>query len=134
MASLDFSSETWRQRACPGSRFCWSFDMEAWTLATDDKQERMRRVYMWTTLLTRTAVSVFGLLSRYILPMPLIGMNVGSFLVHTILAVLGFFFVAWCLAKIGEATGTRRVFGMDFVSHPYRRGPFLRVGKVQLCF
>lgn len=36
--------------------------------------------------------------------------------VFCVLAVLGLWFVAWCLAIIGDAVGERRVLGMSIVS------------------
>ena len=39
-----------------------------------------------------------------------------SLILGTIFAVIGFFFIAWCLAVIGDAQGYRKVFGFSVVS------------------
>ncbi|KAK8009495.1 hypothetical protein PG991_012046 [Apiospora marii] len=96
----------WQQRNCPNARFCWPFDWSSWTLDTGgDGPALMRRLCMWVTLATRTALAVFSLVFLFV------GFAVGEFVVHVILDVLGFFFIAWCLARIGDAVGERRVMG-----------------------
>jgi hypothetical protein len=37
--------------------------------------------------------------------------DIANLIINTIFAVLGFFFVAWCLKEIGNASGYRRVLG-----------------------
>ena len=39
-----------------------------------------------------------------------------SIIVFSILGALGLWFIAWCLAVIGDATGERKVLGMLIVS------------------
>ncbi|KAI1389350.1 uncharacterized protein F4822DRAFT_198182 [Hypoxylon trugodes] len=97
---------SWRERNCPGFRGCWHFSWEAYSLNTSDISVLARRICMITILGVRTALSILGLFFRAYSG-AIIGMVIGS-----ILAVLGFIFVAWCLARIGEATGTRKVFGI----------------------
>jgi hypothetical protein len=56
-------------------------------------------------LAIRTATSVLNLVLRPY------GRSLASFIISIILAVLGFFFVAWCLKEIGNMSGYRRVLG-----------------------
>ncbi|KAK8038683.1 hypothetical protein PG993_007094 [Apiospora rasikravindrae] len=93
-------------RNCPNARFCWPFDWSSWTLDTGgDAPALMRRLCMWITLATRTALAVFSLVFLFV------GFDIGGFVVNIVLDVLGFFFIAWCLARIGDAVGERRVLG-----------------------
>ncbi|KAK8087368.1 hypothetical protein PG994_002342 [Apiospora phragmitis] len=97
---------SWQQRNCPNARFCWPFDWASWTLDTGgDGAALLHRVCMWITLATRTALAVFSLVFLFV------GFQIGSFVINVIIAVLGFFFIAWCLARIGDAVGERRVMG-----------------------
>ncbi|KAK8108141.1 uncharacterized protein PG998_010154 [Apiospora kogelbergensis] len=97
---------SWQARNCPNARFCWPFDWGSWTLDTGgDAPALLRRVCMWITLAARTALAVFSLVFLFV------GFHVSSFVVNIILDVLGFFFIAWCLARIGDAVGERRVMG-----------------------
>ncbi|KAI0377300.1 hypothetical protein F5Y04DRAFT_182167 [Hypomontagnella monticulosa] len=98
---------SWRERNCPGFRGCWSFSWEAYSLATGDLAVMTRRICMITTLGIRTALSILGVLFRAY------SGSIGGMVIGSILAVLGFLFVAWCLAKIGEAEGTRKVLGTN---------------------
>ncbi|KAI0109360.1 hypothetical protein F4776DRAFT_643563 [Hypoxylon sp. NC0597] len=98
---------TWRERNCPGFRGCWSFSWDAYSLATSDKAVLARRICMITTLGVRTALSILGVIFKAYSG-SIVGMVIGI-----VLAVLGFLFVAWCLACIGGATGTRKVLGMS---------------------
>lgn len=101
----------WQQRNCPNARFCWPFDWSSWRLDTGgDAPALIRRLCMWVTLATRTALAVFSLIFLFV------GFEVGAFVIHAILDVLGFFFIAWCLARIGDAVGERRVMGTLVVS------------------
>ncbi|KAI2464213.1 hypothetical protein F4781DRAFT_83544 [Annulohypoxylon bovei var. microspora] len=96
---------SWKDRNCPGSRGCWSFSWGAYSLATTDKAVLARRICMITTLGVRTALSVLGILFNAY------SKGVGGMIIGIILAVIGFLFIAWCLASIGEARGTRKVLG-----------------------
>lgn len=62
---------------------------------------------MITTLGVRTALSILGILFRAY------SGSIGGMAIGSIFAVFGFLFVAWCLARIGEAQGARRVFGLN---------------------
>lgn len=67
---------------------------------------------MITTLGVRTALSILGILFRAY------SGSIGGMAIGSIFAVFGFLFVAWCLARIGEAQGARRVFGLNVVRTP----------------
>ncbi|KAK8076934.1 hypothetical protein PG996_003104 [Apiospora saccharicola] len=102
---------SWQQRNCPNARFCWPFDWSSWSLDTGgDAPALMRRLCMWVTLATRTALAVVSLIFLFA------GFEIGSFIIQCIFDVLGFFFIAWCLARIGDAVGERRVMGTLVVS------------------
>ncbi|KAI1455629.1 hypothetical protein F4805DRAFT_435574 [Annulohypoxylon moriforme] len=101
---------SWKDRNCPGSRGCWNFNWEAYSLATSDKVLLARRICMIATLAVRTALSVLGIIFRAY-SNAIVGTIIGS-----ILAAIGFIFIAWCLASIGEAKGTRKVLGTSVVS------------------
>ncbi|KAK8076706.1 hypothetical protein PG994_003978 [Apiospora phragmitis] len=87
-------------------RTCWAFSWEAYSLGTADKAQLCRRACMWVILLVRTAMSVLSIVRDALWG------NWVSVVVFSILAVLGFFFIAWCLAQIGEVRGRRRVLGV----------------------
>lgn len=101
---------SWKNRNCPNMRTCWAFSWEAYSLNTSDKAQLCRRICMWVILLVRTAMSVLGIVRD-----ALWGHFV-SVVIFSILAVLGFFFIAWCLAQIGQVRGRRRVLGVMVVS------------------
>jgi uncharacterized membrane protein (UPF0136 family) len=65
---------------------------------------------MWITLIARTALSVLSIIRGFVG-----GLVVWS-IVNIILGVLVFFFIAWCLAVIGEAKGRRKALGVTIVS------------------
>lgn len=58
----------------------------------------------------RTFNSILALIFR------LYGFDIGGLVVGIILAVLGFFFIAYCLAGIGNVQGSRRILGISAVS------------------
>ncbi|KAK8022051.1 hypothetical protein PG993_012818 [Apiospora rasikravindrae] len=97
---------SWKDRNCPNMRTCWAFSWQAYSLATPDKAQLCRRICMWAILLVRTAMSILGIVRDAL------AAHVVSVIVYSILAVLGFFFIAWCLAMIGEVRGRRRVLGV----------------------
>ena len=43
-------------------------------------------------------------------------MDIPAIVIYTVLGVLGAWFIAWCLALIGDAQGERRVFGTLIVT------------------
>lgn len=65
---------------------------------------------MLVVLGIRTAISVLAIIGDAW------GGRLLSLILGTIFAVLGFFFIAWCLAVIGDAQGYRKVFGFNVVS------------------
>ncbi|KAK6851494.1 hypothetical protein PG995_011619 [Apiospora arundinis] len=97
---------SWKDRNCPNMRTCWAFSWGAYNLATSDKAQLVRRLCMWAILLARTAMSVWGIVRSAL------GGHIVSVVIYSILGVLGFFFIAWCLATIGEARGRRKVLGI----------------------
>ncbi|KAL6360677.1 hypothetical protein LRP88_06384 [Fusarium phalaenopsidis] len=96
---------SWKDRNCPNMRTCWSFSWRAYDLRTSDKKALLRRITMCLTLVIRTFLSILGIVRNSY------GSVLVSVIVGTILTILNFFFIGWCLAKIGEAEGQRRVFG-----------------------
>ena len=101
---------TWKDRNCPGMRGCWSFSLSSFSLATSDKAVLARRICMIVILGLRTAINIWDIV------VSAITLQLGWLIVGIILGVLGFLFIAWCLARIGEATGYRRVLGARIVS------------------
>ncbi|GJC83305.1 hypothetical protein ColLi_06143 [Colletotrichum liriopes] len=95
-----------KDRMCPNMRGCWSFSWEAYSLKTSDKAVLFRRICMYVILGTRTAMSVIGVVRD------IVHAQVASFILGIILGVIGFFFIAWCLAVIGQAEGRRKVLGI----------------------
>ncbi|KAK6213489.1 hypothetical protein QIS74_09491 [Colletotrichum tabaci] len=95
-----------KDRMCPNMRGCWSFSWEAYSLKTADKAVLFRRICMYVILGIRTAMSVIGVVRD------IIHARVAGFIIGIILGVIGFFFIAWCLAVIGQAEGRRKVLGV----------------------
>ncbi|KAF5007871.1 hypothetical protein FDECE_5786 [Fusarium decemcellulare] len=91
---------SWKDRNCPNMRTCWSFSWQAYDLRTSDSAVLVRRSAMWLALIMRTTVSILN-----ISPKPFQGV------LDSIIAIINFLFIAWCLATIGEAEGERRVLG-----------------------
>jgi hypothetical protein len=91
-------------------RGCWSFSLSSFSLATSDTAVLARRICMIVVLALRTAISVWDVVWSGI------KVQIVGLIISCILGVLGFFFIAWCLARIGEATGYRRVLGARVVS------------------
>ncbi|WYZ42432.1 hypothetical protein EsH8_VI_000131 [Colletotrichum jinshuiense] len=102
---------SFKDRNCPNMRGCWSFSWEAYSLKTADKTVLLRRICMYIILGIRTALSVIGVVRD------IIHAQVASFILGIILGVIGFFFIAWCLAVIGQAEGRRKVLGIMVVSY-----------------
>ncbi|KAF2020880.1 hypothetical protein BU24DRAFT_456907 [Aaosphaeria arxii CBS 175.79] len=100
-------NSSFKSRACPNMRSCWSFSLSSFSLRTGGDQALFaRRLCMLVTLVIRTAISILSCVSyagyrRWV-----------SFAINVVLAILGFFFIAWCLAVIGEARGWRKVLGL----------------------
>jgi hypothetical protein len=58
----------------------------------------------------RTAISVLSIVGHGF------GGRILSLVLGSVFAVLGFLFIAWCLATIGDAKGVRTVLGLRVVS------------------
>jgi hypothetical protein len=104
------SSSTTRQqnRLCPNAQACWpgvTFEAFSPFNCEGNTPKLMRRLCMSGVLAIRTGSSILSLiLYSY-------RRHIAGFVISIILAVLGFFFVAWCLKEIGNMSGQRRVFG-----------------------
>ncbi|KAM5354108.1 hypothetical protein ACJ41O_000758 [Fusarium nematophilum] len=99
LSDLD-SPASWKDRNCPSMRTCWSFSWQAYDLRTSESVVLIRRGAMCLTLVIRTTVSILDISPKPLLAIP-----------QTILAIINFLFIAWCLASIGDAEGERRVLG-----------------------
>ena len=100
------SSGSWKQRNCPNMRACWHVSPSSYNpRGCPDKRTFWRRIAMIFILLARTAMSALTLV------MAVFSNNIAAIVIYAILAVLGFWFVAWCLALIGDAGGERKVLG-----------------------
>ena len=102
----------WIQRSCPNYRPCWPFSWESYRLDFEqhDKVLILRRLSMWATL---TARVIFNILS---VRRALLSLFIGDFILRLIITLIDFFFIAQCLAKIGDAVGRRQVLGTMVVS------------------
>ncbi|KAK5131530.1 hypothetical protein LTR08_000857 [Meristemomyces frigidus] len=99
-------NQSFKERHCPNMRGCWSFSFAAFSLKTTEKAQFARRVCMILTLAERTALSVLSIIHRGY------GGLLTTVIIGSIVAVIGFFFIAWCLATIGEARGVRKVMSV----------------------
>jgi hypothetical protein len=104
------ASGSWKSRNCPGMRSCWSISLSSYSLKTSDKAVLARRICMLVILGLRTATSVLSIVGHAF------GGRVLSLVLGSVFAVLGFLFIAWCLATIGDAKGVRKVLGLKVVS------------------
>jgi hypothetical protein len=87
-------------------RTCWHFSLASFNPRhCSDKRTLFRRLAMIFILSFRTGMSVWALVGA------IRAINIAAIVIYAVLAVIGFWFIAWCLAEIGEAKGERRVFG-----------------------
>jgi hypothetical protein len=96
------------RRLCPAAVGCWpGLALDAFNPfnCQGNGQELARRLCMIGVLAIRTAISILWFFVR------LIRADIANLIVNTIIGVLGFFFVAWCLKEIGKMSGYRRVLG-----------------------
>jgi hypothetical protein len=107
----------WGDRNLGAARTCWDFSWEAYSIRTDERAVLWRRLCMWTILGVRTLSSVVFVLGRVFTG------DVLGVISHTISGLISFFFIAWCLAQIGEAEGSRTVFNIAVVSQAERPSP-----------
>ena len=104
------SGQSWKDRNCPNMRTCWSFSLSSYSLKDVDNATRMRRICMIVILALRTAMSVLSCFSAAA------NGHVASCVIYALVGVLGLWFIAWCLARIGDARGERKVLGVMVVS------------------
>ncbi|KAK7449922.1 hypothetical protein CaCOL14_010143 [Colletotrichum acutatum] len=95
-----------QNRMCPNMRTCWAFSWESYNLKTSDKAVLLRRICMIIILGIRTAISIFGIVYD------VTHAQIVSLILDIILGILGFLFIAWALAVIGQAEGRRKVLGV----------------------
>lgn len=118
--------QSWKQRNCPSMRACWHVSPSSYNVRnTPDKRTLWRRIAMIFVLFVRTAMSVLTVIGA------VRGGNIAAIVIYAILAVLGFWFVAWCLAIIGDAVGERKVLGKLIVSITSPHLTKLRIPKFQ---
>lgn len=97
----------WKQRM----RAFWTFSLSSYSIIhTPDGAARMRHLAMITILVLRTGMSALSILSAVIK-----GSIVGI-VVYSLLAILGLWFTATCLAIIGDAEGDKRIKSFVVVS------------------
>lgn len=104
------SRESVKARYCPGMRSCWNFNLTTFNPLNRDRADTIRRICMLVALGCHTA---FDLLTLFLLT---ITFNAVGLFVTLIISLIGFFFLAGCLATIGNAEGERIVFGKTVVS------------------
>ena len=104
------SGQSWKDRNCPGMRNCWSFSLASYSLKDVDHGTRLRRICMITILALRTVISVLSCISAAAAG------YIAGLVIYAIVGVIGLWFIAWCLARIGDCTGERRVLGVVIVS------------------
>jgi len=96
--------ETVRSRYCPGMRSCWSFNYISYNpFGRPTSADTIRRVCMILTLASRTFLDVLGIWNN------IVGARALNLVISLILGLIGFFFMAFCLARIGDAEGERVV-------------------------
>ncbi|PVH96933.1 hypothetical protein DM02DRAFT_598400 [Periconia macrospinosa] len=98
--------QSFKDRTCPNMRSCWTISYHSYSLRTSDTRTKIRRACMIWILLCRLVISILSIVAH------IWGGFLVSVIVGSILTVLGFFFIAWALAVIGDAEGRRKVFGV----------------------
>ena len=97
---------SFKDRNCPNMRTCWHFSLASYNpLHCPDKRTLFRRLAIIFIILFRTAMSAL------VLSDAIWAMDIAAIVLYIILGIIGFWFIAWCLAEIGEAKGERRVLG-----------------------
>jgi hypothetical protein len=97
----------WRQRL----RGFWTFSLSSYSIIhTPSGAARVRHLAMMTILLLRTAMSALSILSAAIKG------NIAGIVIYSLLAILGLWFTATCLAIIGDAEGDKPLKGFMVVS------------------
>ena len=102
-----------RSRYCPGMRSCWAFSFTSYNpFNRPTSTDTLRRICMILTLASRTLLDVLGLWNN------IVGLRVLGIVISLILGLIGFFFMAFCLATIGDAEGETVVMRRNVVSIP----------------
>lgn len=115
------AASSWTQRM----RSFFTFSLSSYSLVhTPDQAARVRHIVMIAILLLRSAMSALSILSA------VIKKNIAGIVLYSLLAVLGLWFTATCLAIIGDAAGDRRVTGLVVVGRIY---PFHCVKPGDIC-
>ena len=100
---------SWKDRNCPQMRNCWSFSLSSYSLKDVDNATRLRHICMLVILALRVVMSVLSVVSSAG------NGRIAAAVIYALLGVLGIWFIAWCLATIGDAKGERRVVGLMIV-------------------
>lgn len=100
------SDGPWKSRACPGGRALFT----SFSLRSSHTRTLVRRLSMWTILLSRIIISIAIITNR------LLGAKVISSILAVVLAILNVFFITWCLALIERAEGYRNFCCLRIVS------------------
>lgn len=105
ITALPPQAKTFKDRHCPGMRSCWTFDVANFNPLNRDRDDTVRRTCMLVALGCHTALDAIALF------LMAIHFDVIGLVIKGVLALIGFFFMAWCLGTIGNAEGERLVFG-----------------------
>lgn len=90
----------WKQRV----RAFFTFSLSSYSIIhTPDGAARVRHIAMFTILLLRSGMSALSILSAVIKG------SIAGIIVYSLLAVLGLWFTATCLAIIGDAQGDKHI-------------------------
>jgi hypothetical protein len=90
----------------------WTFSLSSYSIIhTPTGAAQIRHLAMVTILLLRTAMSGLSILSA------VMKANIASIVLYSLLAVLGLWFTATCLAVIDDAEGDKQVKGVIVVGY-----------------
>jgi len=90
----------------------WTFSLSSYSIIhAPDRAARLRHISMITILLLRSGMSALSILSS------VIKVNIAGIVIYSLLAVLGLWFTATCLAIIGDAEGDKRFKGFTVVCY-----------------
>jgi hypothetical protein len=105
------ASAPWKQRL----RGFWTFSLSSYSIIhTPSGAARARHIAMVTILLLRTGMSALSILSAVVKG------NIAGIVIYSLLAILGLWFTATCLAIIGDAEGDKPLKGFMVVSYIQR--------------
>lgn len=103
--------QTVKKRYCPGMRSCFYLNPATFNPMNRDRADTLRRVCMLVALFCSVGREALSLLLR------ISSASALDLLAGTLAAMIGFFFMASCLATIGNAEGERLVMGRNVVSY-----------------